>query len=108
MTGLPVGKRRITTDTQANTDNISLTNIANRKRRRPRHNHAHTRKELGRTHQYTHSGRTVHRLPVAALARLTHVVADLAAAIETTLTEWRRKARMAKYRVEKQAAAGKT
>lgn len=33
------------------------------------------------------------RLAVITLARLTHAVADLAAAIEATLAEWQRKAR---------------
>ena len=38
-------------------------------------------------------GEPPHRSALATLARLTHAVADLAAAFEATLAEWARKAR---------------
>ena len=38
-------------------------------------------------------GEPAHKLAVAALARLTYAVADLAAAFETMLAEWYRQAK---------------
>ena len=48
---------------------------------------------------------SAHRHAIAALARLTHAVADLVEAIEATLTEWRRKARTKPHQ-KTQAAKG--